>query len=128
LIFITTIKKNILACEALKTAQKISEDLDYIHPLRLDVNLNLATFYYKNGEIENACHAAKDAYDNIITIREITEEEEAYLIPYAKLLRDYLTNWIDEEDIKEKKLQVLYYRILSNKGAQINFLLNIKRN
>ncbi|KPI44405.1 uncharacterized protein AB675_8438 [Cyphellophora attinorum] len=86
--------------EAYKSATEIaSTDLAPTHPIRLGLALNFSVFYYEIlNSPDQACHLAKQAFDDAIAELDTLSEEsykDSTLI--MQLLRDNLTLWTSSE-------------------------------
>ncbi|CAG8500024.1 11649_t:CDS:2 [Paraglomus brasilianum] len=92
--------------EAYKAASEIAvTELAPTHPIRLGLALNFSVFYYEiHNSPDNACHLAKQAFDDAIAELDTLSEEsykDSTLI--MQLLRDNLTLWTsDIQDSNEK--------------------------
>ncbi|KAH7288568.1 hypothetical protein KP509_31G031900, partial [Ceratopteris richardii] len=73
-------------------------DLSSTHPIRLGLALNYSVFYYEiMNAIDEACHLAKQAFDDAIAELDTLNEEsykDSTLI--MQLLRDNLTLWASD--------------------------------
>ncbi|KAL8735341.1 MAG: hypothetical protein Q9166_000886 [cf. Caloplaca sp. 2 TL-2023] len=86
--------------EAYKAATEVaSSDLAPTHPIRLGLALNFSVFYYEIlNSPDQACHLAKQAFDDAIAELDTLSEEsykDSTLI--MQLLRDNLTLWTSSE-------------------------------
>lgn len=86
--------------EAYKNATEVaSTDLAPTHPIRLGLALNFSVFYYEIlNSPDQACHLAKQAFDDAIAELDTLSEEsykDSTLI--MQLLRDNLTLWTSSE-------------------------------
>ncbi|KAI9682185.1 MAG: 14-3-3 protein [Caeruleum heppii] len=86
--------------EAYKNATEVAmTDLAPTHPIRLGLALNFSVFYYEIlNSPEQACHLAKQAFDDAIAELDTLSEEsykDSTLI--MQLLRDNLTLWTSSE-------------------------------
>ncbi|KAL2216546.1 putative 14-3-3 family protein ArtA [Thermoascus aurantiacus ATCC 26904] len=86
--------------EAYKNATEIAQtDLAPTHPIRLGLALNFSVFYYEIlNSPDQACHLAKQAFDDAIAELDTLSEEsykDSTLI--MQLLRDNLTLWTSSE-------------------------------
>merc|ERR1712098_952851 len=89
-----------LSLEAYKNATEIAQtDLAPTHPIRLGLALNFSVFYYEIlNSPDQACHLAKQAFDDAIAELDTLSEEsykDSTLI--MQLLRDNLTLWTSSE-------------------------------
>ncbi|KAL9058825.1 MAG: hypothetical protein Q9162_001549 [Coniocarpon cinnabarinum] len=87
--------------EAYKAATDIAQtDLAPTHPIRLGLALNFSVFYYEIlNSPDQACHLAKQAFDDAIAELDTLSEEsykDSTLI--MQLLRDNLTLWTSSEN------------------------------
>lgn len=85
--------------ESYQSAFEISKtEMAPTHPIRLGLALNFSVFYYEIlGSPENACHLAKQAFDDAIAELDTLNEEsykDSTLI--MQLLRDNLTLWTSD--------------------------------
>merc|ERR1711915_1114666 len=88
------------ALDAYKSASDIaSSDLPPTHPIRLGLALNFSVFYYEIlNSPDQACHIAKQAFDDAIAELDTLNEEsykDSTLI--MQLLRDNLTLWTSDQ-------------------------------
>jgi len=86
--------------EAYKAATEVAQtDLAPTHPIRLGLALNFSVFYYEIlNSPDQACHLAKQAFDDAIAELDTLSEEsykDSTLI--MQLLRDNLTLWTSSE-------------------------------
>ncbi|EEH36333.1 DNA damage checkpoint protein rad24 [Paracoccidioides lutzii Pb01] len=86
--------------EAYKNATEVAQtDLAPTHPIRLGLALNFSVFYYEIlNSPDQACHLAKQAFDDAIAELDTLSEEsykDSTLI--MQLLRDNLTLWTSSE-------------------------------
>jgi len=86
--------------EAYKAATEVAQtDLAPTHPIRLGLALNFSVFYYEIlNAPDQACHLAKQAFDDAIAELDTLSEEsykDSTLI--MQLLRDNLTLWTSSE-------------------------------
>jgi len=86
--------------DAYKTATDVAQkDLPSTHPIRLGLALNFSVFYYEIlNAPDQACHLAKQAFDDAIAELDTLSEEsykDSTLI--MQLLRDNLTLWTSSE-------------------------------
>jgi len=86
--------------EAYKAATEVAHtDLAPTHPIRLGLALNFSVFYYEIlNAPDQACHLAKQAFDDAIAELDTLSEEsykDSTLI--MQLLRDNLTLWTSSE-------------------------------
>ncbi|CAD6571528.1 MAG: 14-3-3 protein [Alectoria sarmentosa] len=86
--------------EAYKAATEVATtDLAPTHPIRLGLALNFSVFYYEIlNSPDQACHLAKQAFDDAIAELDTLSEEsykDSTLI--MQLLRDNLTLWTSSE-------------------------------
>ncbi|KAL8843784.1 MAG: hypothetical protein Q9176_001746 [Flavoplaca citrina] len=86
--------------EAYKAATEVATtDLAPTHPIRLGLALNFSVFYYEIlSSPDQACHLAKQAFDDAIAELDTLSEEsykDSTLI--MQLLRDNLTLWTSSE-------------------------------
>lgn len=86
--------------EAYKSATDVAQaDLAPTHPIRLGLALNFSVFYYEiYNSPDQACHLAKQAFDDAIAELDTLSEEsykDSTLI--MQLLRDNLTLWTSSE-------------------------------
>ncbi|KIX07658.1 uncharacterized protein Z518_02311 [Rhinocladiella mackenziei CBS 650.93] len=86
--------------EAYKAATEVAQtDLPPTHPIRLGLALNFSVFYYEIlNSPDQACHLAKQAFDDAIAELDTLSEEsykDSTLI--MQLLRDNLTLWTSSE-------------------------------
>ncbi|KFH47916.1 14-3-3 protein-like protein [Hapsidospora chrysogenum ATCC 11550] len=86
--------------EAYKAATEVAQtDLPPTHPIRLGLALNFSVFYYEiRNAPDQACHLAKQAFDDAIAELDTLSEEsykDSTLI--MQLLRDNLTLWTSSE-------------------------------
>lgn len=86
--------------EAYKNATEVAQtDLAPTHPIRLGLALNFSVFYYEIlNAPDQACHLAKQAFDDAIAELDTLSEEsykDSTLI--MQLLRDNLTLWTSSE-------------------------------
>ncbi|MCJ1299041.1 14-3-3 protein [Hypocenomyce scalaris] len=86
--------------EAYKAATEVATtDLPPTHPIRLGLALNFSVFYYEIlNSPDQACHLAKQAFDDAIAELDTLSEEsykDSTLI--MQLLRDNLTLWTSSE-------------------------------
>lgn len=86
--------------EAYKNATEVAQtDLAPTHPIRLGLALNFSVFYYEIlNSPDQACHLAKQAFDEAIAELDTLSEEsykDSTLI--MQLLRDNLTLWTSSE-------------------------------
>ncbi|CAH0049447.1 unnamed protein product [Clonostachys solani] len=86
--------------EAYKAATEVAQtDLPPTHPIRLGLALNFSVFYYEIlNAPDQACHLAKQAFDDAIAELDTLSEEsykDSTLI--MQLLRDNLTLWTSSE-------------------------------
>ncbi|EPS43169.1 hypothetical protein H072_2823 [Dactylellina haptotyla CBS 200.50] len=86
--------------EAYKEATNVAQsDLAPTHPIRLGLALNFSVFYYEIlNSPDQACHLAKQAFDDAIAELDTLSEEsykDSTLI--MQLLRDNLTLWTSSE-------------------------------
>jgi len=86
--------------EAYKSATEVAQtDLAPTHPIRLGLALNFSVFYYEIlNSPDQACHLAKQAFDDAIAELDTLSEEsykDSTLI--MQLLRDNLTLWTSSE-------------------------------
>lgn len=86
--------------EAYKNATEVAAtDLAPTHPIRLGLALNFSVFYYEIlNSPDQACHLAKQAFDDAIAELDTLSEEsykDSTLI--MQLLRDNLTLWTSSE-------------------------------
>ncbi|KAL1958413.1 hypothetical protein VTO42DRAFT_4514 [Malbranchea cinnamomea] len=86
--------------EAYKSATEVAQtDLAPTHPIRLGLALNFSVFYYEiMNSPDQACHLAKQAFDDAIAELDTLSEEsykDSTLI--MQLLRDNLTLWTSSE-------------------------------
>jgi len=92
--------------EAYKAATEVAHtDLAPTHPIRLGLALNFSVFYYEIlNAPDQACHLAKQAFDDAIAELDTLSEEsykDSTLI--MQLLRDNLTLWTSSETEPEKE-------------------------
>jgi 14-3-3 protein epsilon len=88
------------ALDAYQAASGIaSSDLPPTHPIRLGLALNFSVFYYEIlNSPDQACHIAKQAFDDAIAELDTLNEEsykDSTLI--MQLLRDNLTLWTSDQ-------------------------------
>merc|ERR1712174_107680 len=88
------------ALDAYQSATEVaSADLPPTHPIRLGLALNFSVFYYEIlNSPDQACHLAKQAFDDAIAELDTLSEEsykDSTLI--MQLLRDNLTLWTSSE-------------------------------
>lgn len=96
-------KRKVSADESLmayKNATEVAQtDLAPTHPIRLGLALNFSVFYYEiMNSPDQACHLAKQAFDDAIAELDTLSEEsykDSTLI--MQLLRDNLTLWTSSE-------------------------------
>ncbi|KAF2100867.1 putative 14-3-3 family protein ArtA [Rhizodiscina lignyota] len=86
--------------DAYKAATEVAQtDLAPTHPIRLGLALNFSVFYYEIlNAPDQACHLAKQAFDDAIAELDTLSEEsykDSTLI--MQLLRDNLTLWTSSE-------------------------------
>ncbi|GAB0131633.1 hypothetical protein EsDP_00000095 [Epichloe bromicola] len=86
--------------EAYKAATEVAQtELPPTHPIRLGLALNFSVFYYEIlNAPDQACHLAKQAFDDAIAELDTLSEEsykDSTLI--MQLLRDNLTLWTSSE-------------------------------
>ncbi|KAI9779057.1 MAG: 14-3-3 protein [Geoglossum umbratile] len=86
--------------DAYKNATEVAQtDLAPTHPIRLGLALNFSVFYYEIlNSPDQACHLAKQAFDDAIAELDTLSEEsykDSTLI--MQLLRDNLTLWTSSE-------------------------------
>ncbi|KAK7550565.1 14-3-3-like protein 2, partial [Phyllosticta citricarpa] len=86
--------------DAYKAATEVAQtDLAPTHPIRLGLALNFSVFYYEIlNSPDQACHLAKQAFDDAIAELDTLSEEsykDSTLI--MQLLRDNLTLWTSSE-------------------------------
>ncbi|ROT37442.1 14-3-3 protein [Sodiomyces alkalinus F11] len=86
--------------EAYKAATEVAQtELPPTHPIRLGLALNFSVFYYEIlNSPDQACHLAKQAFDDAIAELDTLSEEsykDSTLI--MQLLRDNLTLWTSSE-------------------------------
>jgi len=86
--------------DAYKMATEVAQgDLAPTHPIRLGLALNFSVFYYEIlNSPDQACHLAKQAFDDAIAELDTLSEEsykDSTLI--MQLLRDNLTLWTSSE-------------------------------
>lgn len=86
--------------EAYKAATEVAQtDLPPTHPIRLGLALNFSVFYYEIlNAPDQACHLAKQAFDDAIAELDTLSEEsykDSTLI--MQLLRDNLTLWTSSD-------------------------------
>jgi len=85
--------------EAYQAAKSAEEALPPTHPIRLGLALNFSVFYYEIlNAPDQACHLAKQAFDDAIAELDTLSEEsykDSTLI--MQLLRDNLTLWTSSE-------------------------------
>jgi len=86
--------------EAYKSATEVAlTELAPTHPIRLGLALNFSVFYYEIlNAPDQACHLAKQAFDDAIAELDTLSEEsykDSTLI--MQLLRDNLTLWTSSE-------------------------------
>ncbi|KAL9033869.1 MAG: hypothetical protein Q9214_007306, partial [Letrouitia sp. 1 TL-2023] len=86
--------------QAYKAATEVATtDLAPTHPIRLGLALNFSVFYYEIlNSPDQACHLAKQAFDDAIAELDTLSEEsykDSTLI--MQLLRDNLTLWTSSE-------------------------------
>ena len=84
---------------AYKSATDVANvELPSTHPIRLGLALNFSVFYYEIlNAPDNACHLAKQAFDDAIAELDTLSEEsykDSTLI--MQLLRDNLTLWTSD--------------------------------
>ncbi|KAH6648527.1 putative 14-3-3 family protein ArtA [Truncatella angustata] len=89
-----------LSLEAYKAATEVAQtELPPTHPIRLGLALNFSVFYYEIlNAPDQACHLAKQAFDDAIAELDTLSEEsykDSTLI--MQLLRDNLTLWTSSE-------------------------------
>src|SRR3954468_9020330 len=87
--------------EAYKNATEVAQtDLAPTHPIRLGLALNFSVFYYEIlNSPDQACHLAKQAFDDAIAELDTLSEEsykDSTLI--MQLLRDNLTLWTSSDN------------------------------
>ena len=85
-----------MSLEAYKNATEVAQtDLAPTHPIRLGLALNFSVFYYEIlNSPDQACHLAKQAFDDAIAELDTLSEEsykDSTLI--MQLLRDNLVSW-----------------------------------
>jgi len=86
--------------EAYKAATEVAQtDLAPTHPIRLGLALNFSVFYYEIlNAPDQACHLAKQAFDDAIAeLDTLSEESYKDSILIMQLLRDNLTLWTSSE-------------------------------
>lgn len=94
-------RDSIVVCssEAYKEALGIAKaQMAPTHPIRLGLALNFSVFYYEIlNEPDNACHLAKEAFDDAIaeldTLNEDSYKDSTLIM---QLLRDNLTLWTSD--------------------------------
>ena len=85
--------------EAYKNATEVaSTDLAPTHPIRLGLALNFSVFYYEIlNSPDQACHLAKQAFDDAIAeLDHLSEESYKDSTLIMQLLRDNLTLWTSD--------------------------------
>lgn len=78
--------------------EKAKESMATTHPIRLGLALNYSVFFYEIlNSPEQACHLAKQAFDDAITdLDQLKEDEYKDSTLIMQLLRDNLTLWTSD--------------------------------
>ncbi|XP_060961379.1 14-3-3-like protein B isoform X1 [Cannabis sativa] len=98
-----------------KAAQDIAAaDLASTHPIRLGLALNFSVFYYEIlNQSDKACTLAKQAFEEAIAELDTLGEEsykDSTLI--MQLLRDNLTLWTSDAQVRGSSSVSIYYLVL----------------
>jgi 14-3-3 protein epsilon len=94
--------------ECIKAYQKssdISKDFSDFNPIKLSTALNFSIFYYDiMNSPETASKIAKFAFDSAISrIENVTDEDYKETTQILQLLKEKLTFWSSENEIKEEE-------------------------